>query len=320
MNFSPRIGRVFGIEVRLHWTLLVYAIFLAIWQKPQNAVEAGLFVGLLVMLFGSILLHEFGHVFAGRFCDGQSDCILLWPLGGLAFVNVPDSPVAHFFTALAGPLVTLAIWAGAVLVEPLTHGWVAYLLYRLAQMNLYMLLFNLIPAYPLDGGRMFQAALWHRLGHGRSMWISVHVSLALAVMMVLASFVRLDATQVNFVLVGVASFIFYQAWQERQLLMFEQTNAGYWSSRPGVAFNHIYRTEEPAPKRRGDGWFRRLFRRKPKHVRIVDDDEWPSSEEFIRKEVDPILDKIARDGMASLTRRERKILESAKDLMQKERR
>src|SRR2546425_1168261 len=123
MNFSIKIARLFGIEVRLHWTLLLFVAVLMILPWPETSDEVVWRLAYIGMVFASVLLHEFGHSFAGRFCDGSSNRILLWPLGGLAFVNLPDSPVAHFLTALAGPLVSLTLWAVGHFLEPMTSGW-----------------------------------------------------------------------------------------------------------------------------------------------------------------------------------------------------
>jgi Zn-dependent protease len=317
-GFSLKVARIARIDVRVHITLLLYALYLVLHPWPETAVELGLRLGFVGLLFGSVLLHEFGHSFAGRFCDGESETILLWPLGGLAFVSLPASPIAHFLTALAGPLVSLALWGGATALRPLVTGWHLQLfLYELARMNLAIVLFNLIPAFPMDGGRMLQAALWRGVGYMRSMWICCNLALVIGVLMFLVSFVNVGSDRVNVMLSAVACFVFFSAWQERQGLLYGEASAEYWSSRPGVAYNHPYRTEEaprPGMWRRFIGWLTGRFRRP------TGTSDFLTREEFIRKEVDPILDKISREGMQSLTRRERKILESAKDLLQKQQR
>ena len=317
-SFSVKVARIARIDIRVHITLLLYALFRVLHPWPQTATELGLRLGFVGLLFGSVLLHEFGHSFAGRFCDGESETILLWPLGGLAFVSLPDSPIAHFLTALAGPLVSLALWGGATALSPLATGWYSELfLYELARMNLMIVLFNLIPALPMDGGRMLQAALWRNLGYVRSMWICCNLALVIAVLLFIVSFVNIGSDQVNVMLSAVACFVFFSAWEKRQGLVYGEASAEHWSSRPGVAWNHPYRTEappRPGGRRRFVGWLTRRFRQ-PTGTR-----DFSTREEFIREQVDPILDKIAREGMQSLTRRERKILESAKDLMQKRQR
>jgi hypothetical protein len=156
---------------------------------------------------------------------------------------------------------------------------------------------------------MLRAVLWRFCGASRALWICVHVAMVIAVVMFVGSLMDRDAAHLNLMLTAVAVFIFFEAWRERQFLLLEQQHGEFWSSRPGVAYNHLYRAE-PAPERpRKRGWF--AFFRKPRS------ETRRSAEDFMREEIDPILDKISREGMQSLTARERKVLESARDLLQK---
>jgi Zn-dependent protease len=318
MNFSLKIARLFGIEVRLHWTLIVFGAVLMLFPMPQALDESLWRFGLLLMIYGSVLLHEFGHSFAARFCDGYSDRIVMWPLGGLAFVQLPENPVAHFFTAIAGPLVTLAIWAGAYFSAPLATGWLELTLRNLAFFNGCILLFNLLPAYPLDGGRMMQAILWRFMGYLRSMWVTVHIAMGVAVAL-LGVILFFSVTQyIPFLLVAAAVFIFINAWQERMMLSATFENREFFGSRPGVPWNHPYRTykdEDDSFATQRKGILSKLTSRSsPKKG---DADEELDADTYISKEVDPILDKISKQGIQSLTEREKKILEKARQKMEK---
>jgi Zn-dependent protease len=155
------LGRYFGINVRLHWAFVAYAY----WQVSR---WGDLFYGLafILGLYFCILLHEFGHALAARWCDGQADDILLWPLGGLAYCQPAWNPTAHLITTVAGPFVTLVLWlvlggmaqlAGKYLDAPVF----TWFLMKLSEINLFLLLFNLIPAFPMDGGRILRDTLWH---------------------------------------------------------------------------------------------------------------------------------------------------------------
>lgn len=318
MNFSLKIARLFGIEVRLHWTLIVFGAVLMLFPLPQALDESLWRFGLLLMIYGSVLLHEFGHSFAARFCDGYSDRIVMWPLGGLAFVQLPENPVAHFFTALAGPLVTLAIWAGAEFSAPLATGWLELTLRNLAFFNGWILLFNLLPAFPLDGGRMMQAILWRFMGYLRSMWVTVHIAMGIAVALLGVILFFSVAQYIPFLLVAAAVFIFINAWQERMMLSATFENRDFFGSRPGVPWNHPYRTykgEEDSFATQGKGILSKLTSRSsPKKG---DAEEELDADAYISKEVDPILDKISKQGIQSLTEREKKILEKARQKMEK---
>jgi hypothetical protein len=224
--------------------------------------------------------------------------------------------VAHFLTALAGPLVSLAIWAGAWFGETHTPRWWSYALRYVAQLNLAIVLFNLLPAIPLDGGRMLQALLWRQMGYARSMWICVHLAIVAAVILFFYSLGGFGNAHISLLSSGVALFIFFEAVNERRLLAVESTNEEYWESRPGIAWNHPYndaKTRTSVPHRFGFvGWWKKLIAGGFRKTKSADD--------FLREEIDPILDKISREGMQSLTSRERKILESARDLLQKRQR
>src|SRR3954463_15668421 len=118
--WSLPVGRLFGITVRIHWLFpfvaLGYVLHVALAGKPGERgvplyvpgswVDASVFMGLL---FFSVLLHEFGHCFAGRWVGGEANEVLLWPLGGLANVDVPHRPGPTFITAAGGPAVNVAL-------------------------------------------------------------------------------------------------------------------------------------------------------------------------------------------------------------------
>src|ERR1051325_11747055 len=169
MKGALRICVIAGIEISVHWSLLAFGALLLLIPWPSSPVDLGFRAGYLVVLFASVLLHEFGHAMAGRFCDGNSDRIVLWPLGGLAFVHLPDAPIAHFLTALAGPLVSLALSLISRSLIPLAGGWASFTLVLLARINWTLWLFNLIPGYPMDGGRLLHAVLWRKWGYAKAL-------------------------------------------------------------------------------------------------------------------------------------------------------
>ena len=176
---SIRLFRVAGIDVFLHWSWFLVAVYevqqwRSIFSSPVWA--AILYVGLFVL----VTMHEFGHALACRQVGGQAERIVLWPLGGIAFVNPPPRAGAMLWSIAAGPLVNV------ILLPILTYamhvaaaaGWMetnldAYLVVRwLWKINLGLLLFNLLPIYPLDGGQILRAVLWFPLGQIRSLFIA----------------------------------------------------------------------------------------------------------------------------------------------------
>jgi Zn-dependent protease len=129
MRWSLPMGRLFGINIRVHILFPVVALGIilrvAFQRDPRPADGAWIDMAMIVgLLFFSVLLHEFGHCFAGRWMDGEANDVLLWPLGGLAYVEVPHTPRAHLVTAAGGPLVNLGLCvASAVALIFLCGYW-----------------------------------------------------------------------------------------------------------------------------------------------------------------------------------------------------
>ncbi|MEW6249455.1 MAG: site-2 protease family protein [Planctomycetota bacterium] len=200
-----RIARLFGINISVHIIFVIYALFQLLQDGRGGLADNARWLG---MLFGIILLHELGHCLGARAVGGRAEDILLWPLGGLAYAHAPMRPWPQFVTVAAGPAVNvvfcvlsalaiLAASGGALLpgVNPLRPGfhymgmlttepppWFGYVVifYRV---NLWLLAFNLLPIYPLDGGQIFQTILWPFLGLRRAMVLACQVGLAGAVVL-----------------------------------------------------------------------------------------------------------------------------------------
>ncbi|MCA9763668.1 MAG: site-2 protease family protein [Gemmatimonadetes bacterium] len=219
MGWSLTLGRVRGTVIRVHVTLLVFLAWYAWrgWQVagPRGAVDQFAF---LALLFLSVLLHEFGHIGAARHYGIPTPDVLLTPIGGLARIaRMPERPREELVIALAGPLVTLviALVLGAGIALGIGGGtflpvsfddvslWTA-----LAWTNVVLLVFNLIPAFPMDGGRVLRALLAGRLGMVRGTRIAVRVGQALAVGLAIVGL------QGNVMLVLIAAFVFLGAEAE----------------------------------------------------------------------------------------------------------
>lgn len=199
---SLPIGKPFGVELRLHWTMLL-GVFYYYWSiRPAGAEELALLAALLLLLFGSVTLHELGHALAARRFGIATRRIVLWPLGGVALLERPPArPREELVISGAGPLANLLL-AGVVALVGLglntfALGWEIDLfvllgetlwpLYlpdfgaRLVTMNLALAALNLLPIYPLDGGRMLRAAITMGLGQNRANRAMVVIGLPLAV-------------------------------------------------------------------------------------------------------------------------------------------
>jgi Zn-dependent protease/CBS domain-containing protein len=175
MNATLRLGRIAGIEVGAHWSLLLVVVLIVwsladgVFPETNPGLDDGTYLAMAavatVLFFASILLHELGHAIQGTRDGVPIEGITLWVFGGIASLRgEPPSAGAEFRMAIAGPAVSLAIGVAclaAALTLPLPDA-VDGVLFWLGQVNLYLLVFNLIPALPLDGGRVLHAFLWAR--------------------------------------------------------------------------------------------------------------------------------------------------------------
>ncbi len=190
---SIRLFRYAGVDVFLHWSWFVVALF-EIKARAGSYTSVSWNVLEYLALFLIVLMHEFGHALACKQVGGIADHIVLWPLGGVAYVNPPPRPGATLWSIAAGPLVNVALlpvlWA--LFASSRSLGWAATmpnaerLLYSVLTINIVLLIFNILPIFPLDGGQILRALLWFPLGLARSLLV---------------------ATLLGFV--GVAAFLFF---------------------------------------------------------------------------------------------------------------
>src|SRR6266568_4538380 len=173
---SIRLFRVAGIDLFLHWTWFLVAAF-------EINSRAGRYSSLTwnileyLALFLIVLLHEYGHALACRQVGGTANQIVLWPLGGVAYVNPPPRPGPTLWSIGAGPLVNLALLPILSLLGMANRslGWAASMpnahafLRAVWWINVGLLIFNLLPIYPLDGGQILRSLLWFILGRARSL-------------------------------------------------------------------------------------------------------------------------------------------------------
>jgi Zn-dependent protease/CBS domain-containing protein len=176
MNGNIPLGRVGGVQVRINWSwlvifaLIVWSLAAGIFPSQNPGLSDGAYLAMAVvaalLFFASLLLHELGHAWQARREGMEIDGITLWLFGGVSqFKTRFPSAGAEFRIAIAGPLVSLVLGAGFVLLAlaglpSAVDGVAAWLGY----INLALLVFNLIPALPLDGGRVLRAALWRSRG------------------------------------------------------------------------------------------------------------------------------------------------------------
>ncbi|MHC5024869.1 MAG: site-2 protease family protein [Planctomycetota bacterium] len=332
LSWSLLVGRVAGIAVRVHWFFLAFVVIMLLRAGPGAGAE-GQAVGFAYMaiamaaLWVIVLVHEFGHCLACRASGGTANEILMWPLGGLAYCQPPNRWQAHLATVLGGPLVNVVIgliagimlllvtgrlW-GVAIPNPLDlHGpirehdlmrsWSLGTLYLVQYLNVVLLLFNLLPIYPFDGGRIVQAALWSRLGYARSMRVAVRTGLVGAI--VLGVF---GAVASEWLVVGIACFGGITCYISAKQLAFTESFLGFEDDSYAISAQCGADDDPVATKApRTDRAARRAARQADQQAAEA-------------AEVDRILTKIRDHGMESLSGREKRLLRRATERRRQQR-
>ncbi|HLW86182.1 MAG TPA: M50 family metallopeptidase [Candidatus Sulfotelmatobacter sp.] len=181
---SIRLFRFAGIDVFLHFSWFLVAAY-EIQARKGSYSSVTWNVLEYLALFLIVMLHEFGHALACRQVGGTANQIVLWPLGGVAYVDPPPRPGATLWSIAAGPLVNVALlpFLYGVVAQGRSQGWAEMrpdlyaLLGMIWSINLYLLIFNMLPIYPLDGGQILRSLLWFGLGRARSLMVATILGL-----------------------------------------------------------------------------------------------------------------------------------------------
>ena len=222
MKWSFRIASVAGTEVRVHVTFFLLLIFVAVQGMSGGQGLSGALSAVLLVsaMFFCVLLHEFGHVFAARGYGIRTPDITLLPIGGLARLErMPRKPAHELVVALAGPAVNVAIAAVIAVALGLKFSFdpnhafhlTGQFWSHLMMWNLFMVVFNLVPAFPMDGGRVLRALLAMLTDYERATWWAATIGQSLAVLVALG---MLLSGVFNPFLLLIAFFIFMAAGQE----------------------------------------------------------------------------------------------------------
>ncbi len=219
-----------GINVYLHWTWAIIAYF-QLKLRYDTYSHVGWAAAEYLTLFLIVLLHEFGHALACRQAGGRADTIMLWPLGGVAFVQPPPRPGAHLWSIVAGPLVNVILIAPTVAAAWLynggvfgeTRGNLGEFLFIIAVINIALLVFNLLPVYPLDGGQILRSILWFMIGPTNSLLIASMIGVAASAVGLLIS--------LRLAMIWLSVMAGFALWQS--LAGFQRARAGMkWENLP----------------------------------------------------------------------------------------
>jgi Zn-dependent protease len=384
MSWAVPVFRLSGIQVKVHILFIIVTLgffFRQLFQKDNPIGWPDLLAFTVVLPFLVILWHEFGHCVGAWRVGGEAREILMWPLGGLAYVDVPHTPRANFIATAAGPAVNVVICAacagglalggflpnanplanpyvsemrnyrdgrvytspyGLKVYEPgsaepvamqkyldalnkgsetglrdrvtwkpetadamaaqmggeraVAPGWAVWL-NRTFWVSWVLLLFNLIPAYPLDGGRLFQSAVWQRTDYRRGVTVAAYTGFGVAVLFLIVSIAGNEA-----IFMGLALFMLYESSMALHRLETDDGPFGYDFS---GGYTTLDKDDDPKPRPKKVGWFTRW--RQARRARKLQREAAERAHEEQR--MDELLEKIARTGKESLTDEEKRFLE-----------
>ena len=310
LGWALTLYTAWGIRVRAHIFFIIFIAAMLLMSAPYSAMGLVYRATSMTLLFGIVLLHEYGHCFACRAVKGEADDILLWPLGGLASCRPPGTWRAHLVTVLGGPGVNAVLVPVLALVIVATTGgwssiftnpfepsigmteamettslppWLMLWIWWAYYINLVLLAFNmLVPMYPMDAGRTLHAILWARLGRRRATEITLVVGLFTAGVLAVLGIVWNET-----LLIALAVFGGFYCWREKQMLKFMGAEDPYDLAAARMSDRELRTSSEPT---------RAELKREKR-------------EREHRGEVDRILAKIKDEGMGALTRGEKKTLE-----------
>ncbi len=209
-----RIFRFSGIDVFLHWSWFLVGAY-----EIQN--RAGRYSSITwniieyLALFLIVTMHEFGHALACRQVGGKADRIVLWPLGGVAYVDPPPRPGATLWSIAAGPLVNVGLMPIFYFFFRYghSHGWaqsmpdVYHLITALLTIDIVLLVFNILPIYPLDGGQILRSLLWFVIGRARSLMVATILG-----MVGVVAFIGLAIWMRSIWYIAMAGFMLMNCW------------------------------------------------------------------------------------------------------------
>jgi Zn-dependent protease/CBS domain-containing protein len=192
MPWSLTLGRIAGTAVRIHVTFLLFLVWIwAAYYRQGGVGAAWEGTAFVLLLFLCVFLHELGHVFAAKRYGVNTSDITLWPFGGIANLErIPEKPSEELVVAIAGPAVNVVIAAVLIVflgatVDPADlmniQDPAVSMAAKIAGANIFLVLFNMIPAFPMDGGRVLRALLAIKLGHARATEVAASIGQGFAV-------------------------------------------------------------------------------------------------------------------------------------------
>jgi Zn-dependent protease len=352
LAWSIPLGRLFNTTIRVHvlfpFVMLGLVMRVAFKADPRDSslyaypdrawVDVAIALGLM---FLSVFLHEFGHVFGARLVHGDASEILIWPLGGLASVDVPHTPRANFICVAGGPLVNLVLgalagvllyfshpggpmpywnpltlyvrgdnglfalntWGGSAIALP-PYG-VPVILSQLFWANYVLFLLNMVlVGFPMDAGRMLQCILWPHTGYRQATLTAVYAGFVTVCVVFIFSLVT------ESVMAFALALFIYMSCRFQYIVL----ETGGDDSLFGYDFSQGYTSLErdeprPAPPRRKPNWWQRWHQGRAAR-KLQREQERREADE---RRMDALLEKISTHGIAALTDEERRFMKQFSD-------
>ncbi len=324
LSWNVSLGRWAGVYVRIHVLFLLFAV-IALYlgsQSERSELLSYAVVGLAILL-SSVLVHELGHCVAAWRLGGNVEHVLLWPLGGLTHVNVSHEPREELMTALAGPIANVVVClvvapalllmnlAVAPLLNPLqppvgaTLSWTEGL-EMVFWINWLLVVVNLVPAFPMDGGRALRCLLWPRFGYRRAVVLVARTAMIMAIALpvlawVFGIFDRYEHAWAPMVIFGI--FLYFSARQEVEKLAEHNAEEGFFGYDFSQGYSSLDQEFESADSpRRGRlrRWWHGVQEARQQRRRQMEVEE--------ERQVDAILQRLHDTGMKDLTSEERTLL------------
>lgn len=342
-SWSFPIGRLFGITIRVHILFPLFVIGLILRETTRDKVLPGTWLDatqVMFLIFLSVLLHEFGHCFFGRWAGGEASEVMLWPLGGLANVELPHTPRAHFICTVGGPLVNVLIAVGCIFglafafdqpwqvpwnpiwypyrdmidgsmsigrwgdVPALTNATGVLLLERLFWVNWCLFLLNVVLiGFPLDGGRMFQAILWPYVGYRQATLYAVFAGFITMFLLIGVAFF------VNDVMIVFLVFFIYTACKTQWLVLESGSEDNLFGYDFSQGYTSLEKDQPPPPRKKQPNFIQRWLQRRQARKLLLEQQR--HEEDELR--MDQLLEKIAQFGKDSLTDEEQRFLKKVSD-------
>jgi Zn-dependent protease len=232
MKWSTKIGKIAGIDVYIHFTFFLLLAWIAFvyYNQNQSLSAAATGVIFILVIFGCVVLHELGHALTARRYGIQTRDIILLPIGGVARLEkMPDKPMQELWVALAGPAVNVVIAAILAAYLYLTNSFTPVSQFastsgafveRIMAVNIFLVLFNMIPAFPMDGGRVLRALLATRLNYSKATQLAAALGQGIAVLFGIIGLFY------NPLLLFIAFFVWIGAAQETHVTQMKSALSG----------------------------------------------------------------------------------------------